>query len=288
MEKVLLWLKLRRSTTGDSFGSIARFLKQNPYWPERNQLIQQAELLLSSKKSPTNVINWFSRYSPRTTEAHFKWIRALEMTNDRENIDKAVLSLWKTKILSQRQQRFLIKKYKKIITPEIIWQRLDWLLWKGYIRSSQRMYPHVTQNQRHLAEARLRLRHLMGAVDPAIKKVPLELRKDDGLVFERLRWRQRKGMMEKARELYWNIPREQKYPRLWWRERARQIRYLLKQNNFDTALLLAQLHLQKEGRYYASVNIRTTTRTCPPEVSLNAADSAHNPYISSPASCATG
>ena len=114
MEKVLLWLKLRRSTTGDSFGSIARFLKQNPYWPERNQLIQQAELLLSSKKSPTNVINWFSRYSPRTTEAHFKWIRALEMTNDRENIDKAVLSLWKTKILSQRQQRFLIKKYKTI------------------------------------------------------------------------------------------------------------------------------------------------------------------------------
>jgi len=73
MEKVLLWLKLRRSTTGDSFGSIARFLKQNPYWPERNQLIQQAELLLSSEKSPTNVINWFSRYSPRTTEAHFKW-----------------------------------------------------------------------------------------------------------------------------------------------------------------------------------------------------------------------
>tara|TARA_B100000676_G_scaffold106468_1_gene106532 strand:+ start:211 stop:1377 length:1167 start_codon:yes stop_codon:yes gene_type:complete len=58
-------------------------------------------------------------------------------------------------------------------------------------------------------------------------------------------------MMEKARELYWDIPREQKYPRLWWRERSRQIRYLLKQNNFDTAFLLAQLHLQKEGRYYA-------------------------------------
>ena len=226
-------------------------MEQNPYWPERNQLIKRAELLLSSKKSPKDVIDWFSKYSPRTTDAHLKWIRALEMTNDKENLDKAVLSLWKTKILSQRQQRFLIKKYKRIITPEIIWQRLDWLLWKGYIRSSQRMYPHVTQNQRHLAEARLRLRHLMGAVDPAIKRVPLELRTDNGLVFERLRWRQRKGMMEKARELYWDIPREQKYPRLWWRERSRQIRYLLKQNNFDTAFLLAQLHLQKEGRYYA-------------------------------------
>jgi soluble lytic murein transglycosylase len=251
MEKVLLWLKLRHSTTRDSFGSIARFLKQNPYWPERNQLIQQAELLLSPEKSPTSVVDWFSKYSPRTTDAHFKWIRALEIINDKENLDKAVLSLWKTRILSQRQQRVLIKKYKRIITPELIWQRLDWLLWKGYIRSSQRMYPHVTQNQRHLAEARLRLRHLMGAVDPAIERVPLELRTDDGLVFERLRWRQRKGMMDKARELYWDIPREQKYPRLWWRERSRQIRYLLKQNNFDTAFRLAQLHLQKEGRYYA-------------------------------------
>ena len=254
LEKVLLWLKLRHSTTRDGFGLITRFLKQNPYWPERNQLIQQAELLLSSKKSPTSVIDWFSKYSPRTTEAHFQWIRALEMINDKENLNQAVLSLWKTKILSQRQQRFLIKKYERIITPKIIWQRLDWLLWKGYIRSSQRMYPHVTQNQRHLAEARLRLRHLMGAVDPAIKKVPLELRTDDGLVFERLRWRQRKGMMEKARELYWNIPREQKYPQLWWRERSRQIRYLLKQNDFDTAFLLARLHLQKEGRYYAEAH----------------------------------
>ena len=251
MEKVLLWLKLRHSTTRDSFGSIARFLKQNPYWPERNQLIQQAELLLSPEKSPTSVVDWFSKYSPRTTDAHFKWIRALEIINDKENLDKAVLSLWKTRILSQRQQRVLIKKYKRIITRELIWQRLDWLLWKGYIRSSQRMYPHVPQNQRHLAEARLRLRHLMGAVDPAIERVPLELRTDDGLVFERLRWRQRKGMMDKARELYWDIPREQKYPRLWWRERSRQIRYLLKQNNFDTAFRLAQLHLQKEGRYYA-------------------------------------
>ena len=251
LKKLLLWLKLKHSNTRHGFGSIARFLEQNPYWPERNQLIKRAELLLSSKKSPKDVIDWFSKYSPRTTDAHLKWIRALETTNDKENLDKAVLSLWKTKILSQRQQRFLIKKYKRIITPEIIWQRLDWLLWKGYIRSSQRMYPYVTQNQRHLAEARLRLRHLMGAVDPAIKRVPLKLRTDNGLVFERLRWRQRKGMMEKARELYWDIPREQKYPRLWWRERSRQIRYLLKQNNFDTALLLAQLHLQKEGRYYA-------------------------------------
>ena len=251
LKKILLWLKLRHSTSRDGFGSIARFLKQNPYWPERNQLIQQAELLLSPEKSPTSAVDWFSKYSPRTTDAHFKWIRALEIINDKENLDKAVLSLWKTRILSRRQQRVLIKKYKRIITPEIIWQRLDWLLWKGYIRSSQRMYPHVTQNQRRLAEARLRLRHLMGSVDPAIKRVPLELRTDNGLVFERLRWRQRKGMMEKARELYWDIPREQKYPRLWWRERSRQIRYLLKQNNFDTAFLLAQLHLQKEGRYYA-------------------------------------
>ena len=251
LKKILLWLKLRHSTSRDGFGSIARFLKQNPYWPERNQLIQQAELLLSPEKSPTSAVDWFSKYSPRTTDAHFKWIRALEIINDKENLDKVVLSLWKTRILSRRQQRVLIKKYKRIITPEIIWQRLDWLLWKGYIRSSQRMYPHVTQNQRRLAEARLRLRHLLGSVDPAIKRVPLELRTDNGLVFERLRWRQRKGMMEKARELYWNIPREQKYPRLWWRERSRQIRYLLKQNNFDTAFLLAQLHLQKEGRYYA-------------------------------------
>ena len=251
LEKVIQWLKIKHPKTRHGFESVAKFLRQNPYWPERKQLIQQAEMLLSSKQSPQIKNQWFNEYPPKTTDGHLKWINALQAMDDTESLDAAVLSLWRTKILSSRQQRLIARNYKHLITPEMIWDRLDWLLWKGYVRSSQRMYPYITQNQKYLAEARLRLRHMMGSVDPAIKKVPQELKISDGLVFERLRWRQRKGMMEKARELYWDISKEQKFPRFWWKERSRQIRYLLKQNNFDTAFLLAKSHFQKEGPNYA-------------------------------------
>ena len=57
--------------------------------------------------------------------------------------------------------------------------------------------------------------------------------------------------MEKARELYWDIP-ENKNIRGYGGGRDRDKSLSSKQNNFDTAFLLAQLHLQKEGRYYAA------------------------------------
>ena len=65
---------------------------------------------------------------------------------------------------------------------------------------------------------------MMGGVDLAIQKVPLHLRNDPGLIYERLRWRNRKGMDLKAQELLIDIPKDQKFPKLWWKERSRQIR----------------------------------------------------------------
>lgn len=251
LEKVLYWLSLKHSRTRHDFNDIAKFVRENPVWPERTQLVKQAELLMSSAIPTKDKNVWFTQFPPKTVDGHLKWIKSLEVLGAKETLHSAVVSLWKTKILSRAQLRYLTRRYKEIITPAMSWDRLDWLLWKGYARSSQRMYPYVTEGQRKLAEARLRLRHMMGAVDPAIKKIPETLKLNRGLIYERLRWRQRKGMMDKAQELLRNVANDQKFPKLWWKERVRQIRYKLDKGNYKDAFLLAESHIQKKGRYYA-------------------------------------
>jgi len=251
LEKVIKWLSIRHAKSLYGFEETAKFIKAHPIWPERNRLITKAETLMDGKITAHEKDVWFSEYFPKTTTGHLKWISALESLDDKDRRNSAVQSLWQNKLLTRKQQRMLSRRYKNIITPGLSWERLDHFLWRGYIRSSQKMYPYVTKDERRLAEARLRLRHMMGAVDPAIEKVPPILRNDPGLVYERLRWRHRKGMKKKARELLWNVGKNQKYPRLWWRERARQIRYALDENEFGEAYQLAKSHIQKTGIYYA-------------------------------------
>ena len=84
----------------------------------------------------------------------------------------------------------------------------------------------------------------MGGVDVAIKRVPLHLKSDPGLIYERLRWRNRKNMGLKARELLDNISEDQKFPRLWWKERSRQIRSTLNSGDYKEAYELASTHIQ--------------------------------------------
>ena len=63
------------------------------------------------------------------------------------------------------------------------------------------MYTLVNKDLRLLSEARLRLRYMMGGVDSAINRVPLYLRDNQGLVYERLRWRNRRGRLEGSLEI---------------------------------------------------------------------------------------
>ena len=51
-------------------------------------------------------------------------------------------------------------------------------------------------------------------------------------------------MDKKARELLVNVQRNQTFPKLWWRERSRQIRSALGTGEYNEAYKLASGHIQ--------------------------------------------
>ena len=244
LEDVLFWLRLTNHGPAYKFSEIKNFLARRPIWPERNKIIAMAESLVDDTVPPIERDKWFSKHHPHTPNGKLEWINTLEILNETERRDSLILKTWSNTRLTRRSQSKLRRVYPDIIDKNANWARLDNFLWQGRTRSAQKMYSLVNKDQILLAEARLRLRHMTGGVDAAINRVPLYLRDNQGLVYERLRWRNRKGLGLKARKLLENVPRNQKFPKLWWKERSRQIRSTLDAGEYKEAYKLALGHIQ--------------------------------------------
>jgi soluble lytic murein transglycosylase len=251
MEGVLDGLRLADPRSKAGFFEITTFLDSHPVWPGRVRLQQCAERALDEKLAPLEQLNWFSKTPPKTITGRLKWISALKQTGQLGAHAEAVRYTWRRTGFTRKQQQYFQRKHRLLLDETMHWQRLDRLLWLGLNNSARAMMPLVTPEYRRLAEARLRLRHSSGGVDNAVARVPTTLRSDVGLTYERLRWRHRKGLNERAMELLWDVPANQEFAPLWWKERSRQVHYALDGGRHEDAYLLAASHIQRKGRYYA-------------------------------------
>ena len=244
LEEVISWLSFKDYKHNHKFEDVQNFLSRQPIWPDRNRIVLRAEALIDNSISLNERDKWFSENNPQTTRGKLDWLKTLELLEKIERRDALVLKTWLNTPLTRSNQLRFKRKYSDIIGQDAHWARLDNFLWLGKKTSAQKMYPFVGKDLRLLSEARLRLRYMMGGVDVAIKRVPLHLKSDPGLIYERLRWRNRKSMGLKARELLDNISEDQKFPRLWWKERSRQIRSTLNSGDYKEAYELASTHIQ--------------------------------------------
>ena len=244
LEEVISWLSFKDYKHNHKFKDVQNFLRRQPIWPDRNQIALRAEALIGNSIPLTKRDTWFSKNKPQTISGKLEWLETLELLKKIERRDALILEIWLNTSLTRNTQLQFKRKYSDIIGKDAIWARLDNFLWRGKKISAQKMYPFVNKDLRLLSEARLRLRYMMGGVDAAIKRIPLHLKNDPGLVYERLRWRNRKGMGLKARELLNNVSKNQKFPKLWWRERSRQIRFALNSGYYKEAYALASTHIQ--------------------------------------------
>ncbi|WP_159104330.1 lytic transglycosylase domain-containing protein [Sneathiella glossodoripedis] len=89
-------------------------------------------------------------------------------------------------------------------------------------------------------------------VDAGLRQVPQELMNDPGLIFDRTKWRRRKGRHEEARELLLKMGEDVPHPEIWWPEREIQARKLLRLGHITEAYNLSRYHGLKTGGKFAS------------------------------------
>ena len=157
--------------------------------------------------------------------------------------------------MSKSEPRFYRKKFKSILDSEDHIKRADYLAWNKKYWDLKRMLVYLPSDFKALYNARQILMSNSYGVDNAIAKVPDRFKKDIGLEYDRLKWRNRRGRLESALQiLYDNSNRsEEELVRadLWWKQRESIVRSLIYKKRYKTAYKVASEHSLSSGPEFA-------------------------------------
>ncbi len=249
--KIIRWLRMTRANSGVRLSKIAGFIIDNPQWPGLDRLRRRLEEGMTAKTPDQAVLSWFLDNPPITTDGRIRYGAALLATGRKEEGREAVREAWLLGNFGKRQERAFYKRYRRLLTYGDHLKRLDRLLWEGRNWPVRRMLGKLKPADRALGEARLLLGRRQGNVDRAIARVPERLRNHPGLIYERLRWRRRKGRDASAMELLVKPPDDLLRPDKWWTERAILARRALKKGHVSEAYRIVKDHRLAEGAEFA-------------------------------------
>jgi soluble lytic murein transglycosylase len=223
--KILRWLELMRSDMA-GFSDIVDFAERNPSWPSLGMLRHRAERTIA--EVPDSVLApYFQDYPPVTVDGKLRFADILAASGRRDASLALIRQLWIATDLGPEDEALVLARHDGDIRAEDHIARLDRLIWDGQNAAAKRQLPRVPENWRLLAEARLGLASLQAGGDAVVARVPSELQRDPGLVFELARWNRRKDLLENAAQIFQSPPRNLVRPPAWWAERDILVRRLL-------------------------------------------------------------
>jgi soluble lytic murein transglycosylase len=251
LPKVVDWIRFTTRGEPAEFEEIATFIDQNPDWPKMGMLRIRAEGTIDANVATHRIIDWLSRHQPLTATGA-QWLAMAYLdAGEKALAQRVVRRAWAEKNFSAKLERRFYKRFRKMLRAVDHSRRLDRLLWVGRTWAARRMLRRVANADRDLAVARIRLRRFSGGVDWAVRRIPKARLNDLGFVYERLKWRRRKGRTAEAIALLHGLPKILPQPKLWWRERGTLARRALRKGHITQAYNLARGHHQTEGAAYA-------------------------------------
>lgn len=243
---------------GHRFEAISTLALTYRDWPNRAALIRAGEAALARAldqgegvPQAADIARFFDVEAPHTFDGVMAYAAALT-TLGRDEVRTALLQdRWVDSPLTEAQEEMFLRRYGQDLGPTAHAERLDALLWAGRWDEADRQLARVGADQRRLGEARLRLQRRQDGVDAAIDAVPAVLRDDEGLSYDRLRWRWRAGLVDGAMALLDEQPANAVHRRAWWNQRDVIARALHRAGRYADAYAVARDHGYERGVPFA-------------------------------------
>lgn len=247
--KVFYWQRYIKGDGEIDFRRLSNFIVQNPTWPKQQRLKAVAEEHMPEDLPVEQKLRWFNGYMPQTVRGMELNLSALLVVGKSDEAKKKLNKWWQTASLTKKEQTTFLKTYKSYFSKEAHKARFDHLLFKQRYTNARALSYNLGKGYLALAEARIALARNKGGVNALINRVPKSLRSDAGLAYERLRWRRRHDLDDRAIEILMNPPPVDKIsnPQDWWRERHIITRRLIEKKQYEKAYKLVSVHQQKEG-----------------------------------------
>ncbi len=254
--KLITWMYLKTTRNSASFNEYKKFIEQNDYYPRINRIRYLAEeKIYLRNNSPTSIINWFEKYPPLGGLGKIKLAEAYLEQGKMDKVKDLVKDGWITAEIRKNDLGYYRAKFKKFLTSDDHIKRADYLAWERKYWDLKRMLKYLPSDYKALYNARQILMSNSYGVDNAIAKVPQFLKRDPGLEFDRLRWRNRRGRLDGSLEiLYQNANRTETQmirPDKWWEQRESVTRSLIYKKRYKTAYKVASEHSLSSGPSFA-------------------------------------
>lgn len=249
--KTLHWFTLVEQRQGGQFTDYLDFMRANPDWPWQWTLQYRAEGVMPSGLPASEVQSFFADRKPVSPYGAERYADALQAEGLAASARALLRHTWIERNFPHGADRTFYRRYKHLLDDDLNRQRLDRLIWERRLNAAERQLDRVAPDVRRLGIARIRLARMKGGVDGAIARVPEHLKDDPGLIFERARWRQRKGRYEDTLELL--LPPRPDLPRAasWWPLRHWAAREALDRGHITRAYRLAANHGLESGLGFA-------------------------------------
>lgn len=253
-DQVLLW-RLAVSDARAPFSDLDRALDELQGWPREWSIRREAEWKIEdSGLSPALIVDWFEDRTPITGEGRVALGEALLELGRTEEGEEQIRMAWREQTMRLSFQSEVYQTHGDLFSREDHAARTDFLLWSGQRTAASRVMPLLSDGERRLAEARLRLAARASGVDSAVDAVPASLQAHPGLVYERARWRRRAGLDEAALPLLLELPDSYENTgalEAMWTERKLMILDLIRDGEFQTAYRLAADNGMSSGVEFA-------------------------------------
>jgi soluble lytic murein transglycosylase len=232
------------------FASVMSFLRRHPHWPDQNRIKMTAERNIAAGDDKNLVASYFSTQSPLTGEGIIAYAAMMGTSGQ----FSAVLNKsWVDADITSDVQQRIFKSYGQLISRTAHERRLDNLLFKDQSSRARALASLLGNGYPELVEARLMLAKDSNNAEQYLARVPANLQKNAGLLYERLRWRRRNDMNDGAVQILQIQPNASEISNIedWWKERNILIRRYLENKNYSKAYQLASAHGSMDGQEYA-------------------------------------
>ena len=243
------WYRYTQGGGGYTFESTTRFIDRHPHWPLLDKIRLEAEKSLTQDLPDRAIVQWFDKNSPLTGQAMDHYVSSL-LSHQKIYDAREVLRTWWTEAsLTRDQQKSFFAKYGIYLDRDSHIKRLNYLLHSGQYSNAQGVAEVLGKGYPELAAARQGLAQSSKNVNSLVAAVPSNLKNDEGLMYERLRWRRKNDLDDGAIEILNQSPSFSAMynPSAWWKERHIIVRRLIEKRQYKKAYQLASAHKQKEG-----------------------------------------
>lgn len=250
--KALRWYRLVQQRRGGNFATYITFLDNNPEWPWRITLRHRAEGVMPSDLPVQRILEFFSDHEPHSPYGAERYADALRAVGRTAEAKDLLRRTWVSGDFPYGDETQFYRRYEHLLTEKLQRQRLERLIWNGHYHAAERQIERVADaGYRRLARARIRLARMNPGVDRAIAAVPDRLVDHPGLIYERARWRMRKGRYADTAELVDPPVSGYPHPRKWWRIRHWVVREALARDHIERAYRLSANHEMESGLGFA-------------------------------------